>query len=824
MIRDLFQQSLRSLRHARGVTATSICLLATTIGAITAIYAVVHAVVLRPFGFADQDRLAVIWMRDDRRALPVIEVAHGEMDDWRARSRSFDRLAVIGSVNWPLTLVDRTGTQAVQMSAVSASFFQVVGTAPLVGRGLVPSDEAGATPGAMVVSHGLWVRRFAADRSVVGRAVPVRFDPDAPTSPMLIVGVMPPEFDFPRGAEAWLPAAPLIRRASASSFGGPDNALRFLRVFFAIGKVRPGVSIPNATRELQQVMRTMDQRGGPEAPQSIVATPIADYLLGPAGPVLRTLLAGAALMLLIACVTVAGLHVTRGLRERKALAVRTALGASIGRLASEILIESVITTAIALAGALVVAYSIERGLIWLAPSDVPRLDSVSLADGSVLLFAGAMAFVTSGLCALWPALAARQVDVSSALTHGREFSHPSGRRTERALVVTQIAVALTLLAGTTLFYRTVRGLDRTTLGFDPDGLMAVTVTPPTSDVDRWNAFYDALMTRVAALPHALSASAVLRRPLSGPIGWDNQPFFPGQVVEDPHTWGLNPHLNLEVVTRDYFTTMGIRLVRGRMFSSRDTTQAPGVVIVSESAARRLWPGRDPIGQRLSEPSYRTLPPVSPPPWQTVVGVVEDVRYRGLNDVRLDMYLPATQSGNKVESLMIRTDGAAAGLFDGVRAAAREIDPRAQVSGATMMRAVVDGESAPWRFLMRVFLAFAGLAATLAAVGLAAVIAMAVALRRRELAIRAALGANRRRLRWLVLREAAGLVAAGVALGLIGAGAMGRAVAHVLIGVEAHDPLAMAAAVAGVAVIGVAASWLPARQAADANPLDAMRAE
>ena len=249
------------------------------------------------------------------------------------------------------------------------------------------------------------------------------------------------------------------------------------------------------------------------------------------------------------------------------------------------------------------------------------------------------------------------------------------------------------------------------------------------------------------------------------------------------------------------------------------------MIVSESAARRLWPGRDPIGQRLSEPSYRTVPPVSPPPWQTVVGVVEDVRYRGLNDVRLDMYLPATQSGNKVESLMIRTDGVAAGLVDGVRAAAREIDPRAQVSGATMMRAVVDGESAPWRFLMRVFLAFAGLAATLAAVGLAAVIAMAVALRRRELAIRAALGANRRRLRWLVLREAAGLVARASALG---SDRRRRdwavRVAHVLIGVEAHDPLAMAAAVAGVAVIGVAASWLPARQAADANPLDAMRAE
>ena len=823
MIRDLFQHSLRSLRNARGVTATSICLLATTIGAITAIYAVVHAVVLRPFGFADQDRLAVIWMRDDRRALPVIEVAYGEMENWRARSRSFERQAVVGSVNWPLTLVDRAGSQSVQMSAVSASFFQVVGTAPVIGRGLVPSDEVGAAPATMVISHGLWVRRFAGDRSVVGRAVPVRFDSDAAPAPVTIVGVMPAEFDFPRDAEAWLPAAPLIRGGSAA-FGGPDNALRFLRVFFAIGKVRPGIPVPDAARELQQVMRTIDRQGGPEPPQSIVVTPIADYLLGPAGPVLRTLLAGAALMLLIACATVAGLQVTRALRDRKAQAVRAALGASTGRLASEVLIESALTTAIALAGALALAYCTERGLIWLAPDNVPRLDSVSLADGSVLVFAGAMAFVTIGLCALWPALAARQIHVASALTHGREYAHPRGRSTQRALVVVQIAVALTLLAGTALFYRTVRGLDRTTLGFDPDGLMALTVTPPTSDVDRWNAFYDGLLARVVALPHVVSASTVLRRPLSGPIGWDNQPFFPGQVVEDPQTWGLNPHLNLEVVTPDYFKTMGIRLVRGRVFSPRDTTHAPGVVIVSESAARRIWPGRDPIGQRLSEPSYRTVPPVSPPPWQTVVGVVEDVRYRGLNDVRLDLYVPATQSGNKAEFLMIRTAGAAAGVVDAVRAAARAIDPKAQVSGATMMRTVVDGESAPWRFLMRVFLAFAGLAATLSAVGLAAVIVMTVALRRRELAIRAALGANRRRLRWLVLNEAAGLVALGVAVGLVGAGALGRGVAHVLIGVGGHDPWAMLSAAAGVTVIGVAASWLPARQAADANPLDAMRAE
>ncbi len=825
MLRDLLHDSVRSLRQDLRGAVVAVCLLATTIGAVTAIYAIVHAVVLRPFGFADQDRLAVIWMRDDRRALPIIEVAYGEMEDWRARSRAFENMAVVGSVNWSLTLAGATEPEPIQISAVSASFFQVMGVAPLVGRGLLPSDEIGSEPGVMVISHGLWTRRFNRDPGVVGRAVPVRLDESGRIGPMVIAGVMPAGFDFPRGAEAWLPGAPLVRKASVSSYGGPANALRYLGVFFAVGRIRHDITMPDARIDLAHVLRTEDRRDGPEPPQSVTVTPIAEYLLGPAGPVLRTLLAGAALMLLIACVTVAGLQVAHAMRRQRTLAVRMALGASAWHLSRQIVVESVLLTGASVIGALVVAFGIARGLVWLAPAAVPRLEAATLADPGVLGFAACATFLTVVLCALWPALLVQRSDATSVLVHGREVTDPRGRFLQRALVVTQIAVALTLLAGTALFLRTVRGLDRTTLGFDPENLLTLTVTPATGDLDRWNAFYDALIDRVSHLPHVSSASAVLQRPLNGPIGWDNQPFLPGQVADDAKTWGLNPMLNMEVVTPAYLETMRIRLVRGRWFTPRDVTSGPGVVVLSESAARRLWPGRDPLGQRLSEPSYRTTVPAgTPPPWQTVVGIVEDVRYRGLNDVRLDIYLPASQSQHKMAYLMVRTDGVAAGAVEAVRAAARAIDPGAQVSDATAMRAVVDAESAPWRFLMRVFIAFAALAATLAAVGLAAVIAMTVTARRRELAIRAALGADRRRLRGLVVGEALWLVAAGIGIGLLGALALGRGVEHVLIGIGAHDAPALAGSAIAAAAIGLAATWLPARRAADADPLEAMRAE
>jgi putative ABC transport system permease protein len=821
-----FRHAIRSLRHDWRTTLLAAGLLAVTIGAVMAIFAIVDAVLLRPFPFADQDRVTVIWQRDDRRALPIIEVAYGELLDWQARSRSFEQLGVLGSVNWDLQLVDKAEPTHAELAAVSSSFFPTVGTLPARGRWLAAGEDDGTRPTAMVISHGFWQRHFGGDPTVVGRAVPVKLNADQPQVALTVVGIMPAGFDYPRGAEVFLPAAPLLRTFAGSGPDQPAATLKWLKVFYAVGRLKPGVDVARATQELTQVSRTRDLEGGPEGPQFVVLQPIRDYLLGPAGPVLRTLLAGALLMLLIACANVAGLQVSRASRHQRALAIRAALGASPRRLTAQVLADGVVLTALSLSAAVAVAWALLRLLLWLAPGDVPRLGDAALVDVRVLAFGAAATFVTAVLCALWPVIVARRVDVLSVLAHGASVaSDPRGRRIQRAIVVGQVGTAVALLFGTSLFLRTVRGLDATVLGFDPDQLLAVEAGPQTEDIVRWNAFLDRLVARVEALPNVRSAAMAMVRPLKGPIGWDNQPIFPGQPVEDPSTWGLNPHMNFLAVSPGYFETMGTRLVRGRLFTEADGTTAPGVAIINETAARRLWPGKDPIGQRLREPTYRIGDKDAPPgAWQTVVGVVQDVRFRGLNDVRLDLYVPAAQSRNRASNLLVRTDSQAGALTASIRAAAKEIDPASGIGEAVTMRAVVDGESAPWRFLMRVFVAFAALAAGLAGVGLAAVIALTVAARTRELAIRAALGADAGRLRWLVLREALALTAVGVLLGVLGAVALGRGVASVLIGVRPDDPATLAAVAAVAAFAGLAAAWLPARRAARTDPLAALRAD
>jgi putative ABC transport system permease protein len=822
----MIRQAIRSLRQDWRVTALAVLLIAVTIGTSMAIFAIVDAVVLRPFPFADQERVAVIWQRDDRRALPIIEVAYGEMLDWRSRSRSFEQMGVVGSVNWSLTLTGAGEPEPVALAAVSSSFFPVIGTAPKVGRGLSAAEDEGIRPRAMVISHGLWQRRYGSDPSIVGRAVPVKLDAESPPVSIDIVGVMPADFDYPRGADVWVPGGPLVRMHGEAWGDDAPKALKFLRVFYAVGRLKPGVNAEEATRELTPIMRSQDREGGPEPSQQIVVQPIAAHLLGPAGPVLRTLLAGALLMLLIACANVAGLQVARAARHQRALAIQAALGASPGRLAGLVLCESAILTVVALVAAAGIAWGTLTLLLALAPANVPRLDDVALLDGRVFAFGAVGAFLTATLCALWPVIVARRVDAVAVLAHGASVaSDPRGRRVQRAVVVAQVAVALTLLFGTVLFLRTVRGLDRAVLGFEPERLTALLVTPQTDDVERWTAFYDALIARVKGLPDVTSAAAALVRPLNGPIGWDNQPVFPGQPLKDASTWGLNPHTNFLSVSAGYFETMGIRLVRGRLFDATDVTASPGVAIVSEAAAKRLWPGKEALGQELREPTYRKPGDLNPKEgWQTVVGVVSDVRYRGLNDVRLDLYVPTTQSRNKTQHLMVRTRSEMGDLAAAVRVAARAIDPNAAVGEVVAMRTVVDAESAPWRFLMRIFVAFALVAAALATVGLGSVIALAVSARRRELAIRAALGADAKRLRGLVVREASILTAAGVGLGILGALALGRGVAPVLIGISPGDPWALVAVAAIAALAGLVTAWLPARRAARADPLEALRAE
>jgi predicted permease len=753
-----------------------------------------------------------------------VEVAYGEAVDWVKRSSSLERIGVMGSVNWPLTL-DGPQPESLLMAAVSASFFDVIGRRTHLGRTLVEADEVGAVPRVAVISHALWVRRFGHDPRILGRRLPARITDERHVVPMEIVGVMPEGFDFPRGAEVWAPAAPLVRANAAAWTGGNvDVAMRWLRVFYAVGRLRPGVTVQEAAAGLSQIIRTTDTQGGPPPPTDGVVTGVRAFLLGPVEPVLWTLLGGTALMLLVACANVAGLHVARGSARARMLAIRLTLGARPGQLAWQSIAESLLLTLAAIVVSVAVAQGAVRVLVWLAPTEVLRIETVTLFDARVALFAAAAALLTAVASGLWPALVVGRTDALTALTHGRTASsQPAARRIQRLVVAGQVALALTLLVGTALFVRTIRGLDRTVLGFDPEGLLSVELTPNTSDLDAWNRTSTEIERRVAALPGIASVGSMYLRPLSGPIGLDSQPVLAGQPENDPYTWGLNPHLNHQTVTPGFFATMRMTVERGRGFLESDTIQSPGVVIVSRSAAERLWPGRDPIGQRLFQMSYRPAPGAPPYALQTVVGVVNDARYRGLNDLRLDMYVPAAQANNRVAFLMVRADSHGDPIA-GVRSELHAIDPRIGVGRVEWMSQIVSAESAPWRFLVRVFLAFAASGALLASIGLGAVIALAVDARRRELAIRAALGADRRRLRTLVMREGTLMVIAGIAVGLAASLALGRLISGVLVGVGADDPTAIGAAATIVIVVTLAACWWPSRRAGEADPVEALRAE
>jgi predicted permease len=815
---DPLHDGWRSLAHDRRFSAAVVSLLAVAIGAVTAVYAIAAAVVMRPFPFTAPDRIVVIWQTDTHRGVPVVEIAYGEMTDWRARSRSFAAMAVVGSVNWSLTLAG-TVPEQVPMAAVSSSFFDVVGTPPLVGHAFHASDDEGRTPRRMVISYGLWTRRFGRDPAVIGRAVDVRFDAGNPPVPVEITGVMPREFDYPRQADAWMPAAPLIR---GSASGGVESAMSGLRVFFVLGRLRDGVSRANATRELTQVMRSADLPGF-DPPEAVSLTPVARYLLGPAEPVLWALLAGAVLMLVIACANVAGLQVSRAVRRERALSIRVALGASDGDLVASSLAETMLLTAAALGGAIAVAFVVLHGLLSMAPAGVPRIDGVRLFSLPVLAWCAAVTLGTLVLCGVWPALRARRVDAVRVLAHGTAFTiDRHGRRVQRAIVIAQIGVAVMLLTGMGLFVRMVRGLDRAVLGFDPSHLVVANVTPANHDLARWNAFYDALLARLEALPDVEGVGAMSLRPLSGPIGWDTRPIYPEQNPRDPRTLAGNPYLNLEVVTPGYFKSMGIRLVEGRLFSAADRATTPGVVIVSDRAARRIWPGRSAVGQRLFDGPSADAAAGGPIPWQTVIGVVDTVRYRGLDDIRFDLYRPAAQADIGVQQIVVRTRLAPGAAAAAVRAVAVSIDPAARVSDMVRMDDVVAAESAPWRFLMRVFLGFAVLAGSLAVVGLGAVVALTAGARRRELAIRAALGADRTRLRLLMLRDALPMLAAGIGLGVLGSVALGRTVQPALVGVLPLDPLALSSAFVAAAAAGLLAIWVPAARAARADPLESLR--
>ena len=630
-----------------------------------------------------------------------------------------------------------------------------------------------------------------------------------------IVGVMPPEFAYPLGAEAWTPVVPAL-----ASPAGEVDALeaRYYGLLSILGRLAPGVSAEEARMELDLIARRLPESMLTAVSGSAVTvTPLLDDIFGPTRHGLILLFAMVCFVLLIACANVSGLVLARAATLTRAFAIKSALGASRARVLGEWIVEMALVSAVSGVLGVGLAWIGLRPLLAMAPSSLPRLEHARI-DLSVLAFALGLVVVTTLLCAIVPALHV------SARRSWETIVRARGGVTRRAvlgrglLTAVQIAFATVLLTGAGLLVRSFDQLRRIDLGFQPARVLTLDVAPQVQTAAEYRQAYDAILDRIAALPAVEAVGAVYQRPLAaarfGVV--DSGYLLEGQRLNDPETWKHNVVLNFQAVTDGYFEAMRIGLRRGRFFTRRDSPDAPGVAIVSESTARRLWPGSDPVGKRLSVASGVTAEGTYPT--QTVIGVVADVRYRGIDDGRFDLYMPATQTQHRVRHLMIRTTGDPASVARSVHAAIGGMTPRTLVASAdTMDRAVADAV-APWRFSMTLLVGLALLGAVLAAAGLFAQVAQSVDQRAPELALRLAVGAGHGAILRMVLWQGGRFAMAGVVIGVVLSLAAADRISALLFQVPPLDTLAFTAAVGLLGTTALLAAYLAARRVIGIDPL------
>jgi putative ABC transport system permease protein len=811
--------SLRGLRKQRGFTLAAVGVLSLAIGANAVLLGVVRAVLFRsPAG--QPERLWVLWEQDLERDRPLLEVSYANFADWREESRAFEDMAAFSSVNWESILTGVGDPYPVSSAAVSSSFFDVLSVRPLLGRTFHPEDDEPGAPGAVVLSFGLWQERFGGDPALLGRAIQLEGDSPSP-KPFIVIGVMPRGFDFPRGASIWMPVRRRLESAALLASQDVEQVLRRLNVLFLVGRLAPGLHRLEAEAESNGILqRIAETQGWPR--RTVVQTSFNDFYLG--GRTRRGVIvvwASVGLLLLVACANVAGMLVVKASARARELAIRHALGASRARIVRHVLLDAVWVGA---AGGLfgsalaMLALSAIRAF---APTDVPRLDEAGL-DGMVLLLSSGLALASAAASALGPALRAAG---SAGGSPSRVVASRESRTLHGALVVLEVAVALALALGAGLMAQSLRNLNEADLGYEPEKLLTFELPhvesrhPTSQDQHR---FLDELLPQLASLPGVESAAAAYLRPLeTAAVGMDSAFIAEGQPFE-PETADSNPLVNWEAVTPGYFRTMGIQVLSGRDFAETDSTDGPAVAIVGESLARRIWPSESALGKRLWSVGDRD--PAGEPVWRTIVGVVEDARYRGLTDTRLDMYLPHLQSRTNVSDVLLRTTGDPLALAASVRAEIAALDPNQPVDGITTLSALVDRALSPWKLTTSVLGLFAGMTLALALTGLAFVLAFSVSRRTQEIGVRMALGATRRQVGILVLKQGLPLVAMGTALGLLLGFALTRLLSELLYEVEPSDLRSFASISALVWMAFFAASLAPASRAARVEPIAALRHE
>jgi predicted permease len=811
----------RRLARSPGFTAVAAFTLALGIGANTAIWSVVDAVLLRPMPYGDPDRLMLVWNRLERSAIERSPISGPDLADFQRLARGFEGFAATDNVG-EVALTGDGPPEQIKVANVTGNFFDVLGVAPSLGRGFEPADEAPIAPAAfrrpvaelpptaMVLTDSLWRRRFAGDATVIDRAVWID------GQPMTIVGVLPPGYELLMPPDAGMPSdvdayAPL--RIDLAS--GPRDNL-WLRV---IARLAPGVPLAEAQGELDSIAARHREEHAFHANMGVAVElrPMHADVVQHVRPALVALLGAVGFVLLIACANVANLLLARSAVRRREMSVRAALGAGRWRLFRQMLAEGPLLAVPAAALGLALAALGVRALVALRPPDLPRLDEVGL-DPRVLAFTLAATIAAALLAALAPALAASLGSPSSGLGERGGDGLGGGRlRLRGALVVAEVALSLVLLIGAGLMLLSFVELSRVRPGFDAEGALTYKLSLPFAEYPTAEArteLFRRMEQRLAAEPGVEAVGAVFPMPLGGRF-WTG-PY--GRAADPEERW-TEQEADFRVITPGYFDAMGIRLLAGRALADDDLEQRREVAVVDAGLAARLWPEGDAVGQRVGIDLFGQKVRLE------VVGSVEPVRHSGLAEAPHEtIYLPMHFWPWSPMTVAVRTAADPESLADPVRASVRELDPGLPVYAVRPLSAYMREALAATRFTLVLAAAFAGTALALAAIGLAGVVAYAVRRRRHEIGVRVALGAGPGDVVRMVVGHGLLLVALGIGIGFAVALASSRWLSGLVYGVSATDPGTYAALAGLLTAVAVGASWIPARRAANIDPVTALRAE
>ena len=797
--------ALRGLLKHPAFTAIAVVTLALGIGGSTSIFTVVNAALLRGLPYKSPDRLYHIWEQTPKQEFPKREFSYPDYQDYQ-QNNVFEGLAAYSGGG--AILSGQGDPESLNATRVNAPFFSVLGVDPLLGRTFQNGEDNQGGPKVTVLTYALWQRRFGADPNIVGRALTLNGES------YTVIGVLPASFQFAlRPADLFLPYQPTQNQLTR----------RFMHGTNLIGRLKAGKTADEAQSELNLIAGRIEQQfNDSHAGVKARVVPLQEEIIGNVRPILLVLLGAVGFVLLIACANVASLLLTRSLARQKEVAIRSALGASRWRVIRQLLTESILLSlAGGIAGLLIALWGVPALVAVLPQSQLnamPFLKSLNI-DASILAFSFGLSLLTGLIFGLAPALQASKLDLNEALKEGgRQTSAGSGHRLRSAMVVSEIALAVVLLIGAGLMMKSLLRLLQTNIGFQTENLLTMTViAPPTkyTDVNQQINFNDQLRQRVQALPGVAGVGTVNILPVNS--GNTTRFFIDGDPVPAP---GKETEANIRTVSDDYFKTLGVPLLAGRMFDERDTNDKPGVVIIGKTIADRMFAGRDPVGMRIQYSSIQGTPDL-------IVGVVGDVKITGIDEtLRPVLYYPFRQNSSTFANLVARTNTDPTALAAAIRGEVRNLEPDAAILNMRTMDEMIAQTPASFmrRFPALLISIFAGIALLLASIGIYGVVSYSVSQQTHYIGVRMALGASPSDILKMILKQGLLLALLGVGIGVGAAFGLMRLLSTLLYQVSATDVSTFAIVTGTLFFVALLACFLPARRATKVDPLVALRYE